>query len=311
MTAPAPITVLYLGGLGRSGSTLLDRMLGNLPGVLTGGELRHIWSRSLLEGEVCGCGQDFRRCAFWSVVGDRAFGGWDRVDLERVLFLERAVDRHRFVPMLATRFATPRFRRHVEEYTELLARLYQAIQDEGHTDAIVDSTMDPSYAFLLRHVPGMDLRVVHLVRDSRAVAYSWTRPVLRPGIVDREARTRTYPPIRIGLRWMEFNAMMEWLSKLVPSVIVHYEDLVRSPHRILASIGRMAGIPATEEKLGFVSADHVILGDNHAIAGNRMKFQRGSLPLRVDDEWKRDMAPFQKRLVAAVTAPLLMRYGYI
>ena len=34
-----PVRVLYIGGLGRSGSTLLDRMLGQLDGVWSVGEL--------------------------------------------------------------------------------------------------------------------------------------------------------------------------------------------------------------------------------------------------------------------------------
>jgi hypothetical protein len=311
-TVTSPATrVLYLGGLGRSGSTLLDRMLGNLPGVFSGGEVRHIWSRSLLEGEVCGCGQDFTACRFWAAVGKRAFGGWDRVDLDRVLFLERAVDRHRFLPLLAFPRAASGFDRRVREYAHILAPLYRAIREEAGAEVVVDSTMDPSYGFLLRHVPDVDLRVVHLVRDSRGVAYSWTKPVPRPGIVGRVARTRTYPPVRIGLRWLEFNAMMEWLGRLAPVTTILYEDVVRNPRTVITSIARAAGLSVGEDELGFVSDGTVHLGDNHAIAGNRMKFERGTLPLRLDDEWRSRLGPMQQRLVSTATWPLLKRYGYV
>src|SRR5438105_15565281 len=66
----APTTVLFIGGEGRSGSTLLDRMLGQLPGFFSTGELREVWNRGLIENLDCGCGLSFRSCSFWTAVGD-------------------------------------------------------------------------------------------------------------------------------------------------------------------------------------------------------------------------------------------------
>ncbi len=71
-------TVLYLGGLGRSGTTVLERVLGELPGVCSVGELVHLWRRGVLDGETCGCGRSFGSCPFWAEVGRVAFGGWSR-----------------------------------------------------------------------------------------------------------------------------------------------------------------------------------------------------------------------------------------
>ena len=53
--------VLYVGGLSRSGSTLIERLIGELPGVCAVGELVHLWERGIAEGERCGCGEPFRR----------------------------------------------------------------------------------------------------------------------------------------------------------------------------------------------------------------------------------------------------------
>ena len=65
----APVRVLFIGGLGRSGSTLLDRMLGQLDGVWSVGELVHIWQRGLQENNLCGCGRRFRDCILgWLVL---------------------------------------------------------------------------------------------------------------------------------------------------------------------------------------------------------------------------------------------------
>ena len=42
-SAPDGPTVLYVGGYGRSGSTVLDRVLGALPDAVSVGEIRSIW----------------------------------------------------------------------------------------------------------------------------------------------------------------------------------------------------------------------------------------------------------------------------
>ena len=52
-------------------------LLGGLPGCTAVGELRHIWERGVLGNRLCGCGEPFHECPFWSAVGREAFGGWD------------------------------------------------------------------------------------------------------------------------------------------------------------------------------------------------------------------------------------------
>jgi hypothetical protein len=66
------VTVVYLGGFGRSGSTLVERMLGAAPGWVNVGELVDL-ARSVAPGdELCGCGQPFSTCPMWTRVGDLA-----------------------------------------------------------------------------------------------------------------------------------------------------------------------------------------------------------------------------------------------
>src|SRR6266516_3342272 len=93
--------VVYIAGLGRSGSTLLERLLGELPGVCAVGEVVHMWRRSIVDDERCGCGEPFARCGFWRGVGEAAFGGWAAVAVCRVAQLGAAGDRHSFAPRRA------------------------------------------------------------------------------------------------------------------------------------------------------------------------------------------------------------------
>ena len=44
----ADLRVIYLGGLGRSGSTLLERLLAEVPGACACGEIAHLWQRGIV-----------------------------------------------------------------------------------------------------------------------------------------------------------------------------------------------------------------------------------------------------------------------
>ena len=70
------ITVVYLSGFGRSGSTLVERMLGAAPGWVNVGELVDLARSVARADELCGCGEPFSRCPVWTQVGEAAFGGW-------------------------------------------------------------------------------------------------------------------------------------------------------------------------------------------------------------------------------------------
>jgi len=308
----APVRVLFIGGLGRSGSTLLDRMLGQLDGVWSLGELVHIWQRGLKENNLCGCGRRFRDCHFWRRVGEEAFGGWKAVDVDEVLALKQAVDRNRCVPLMCLPALWPPYRAKLRRYLDLLDRLYRAVRQVAGAPLLVDASKHASHAFLLRGMPGLDLRLVHLVRDSRGVAFSWGKLMRRLEVVDAEALMATTTPLRMSARYLAYNSLFHLLRGLgVPTLLLRYESLVRRPaaelHRVLGHAGR----PAADGELGFVGDGWVELGTSHALAGNPMRFERGRVPLRLDEEWRGKMRRRHRLLTAGSTWPLLLRYGYL
>src|ERR1019366_1995765 len=54
-------------------------------------------------------------------------------------------------------------------------RLYRAIRQVAGKSVVVDSSREASQALVLARIPDIDLKVLHLVRDSRAVAFSYLR----------------------------------------------------------------------------------------------------------------------------------------
>ena len=308
----APVRVLFIGGLGRSGSTLLDRMLGQLDGVWSVGELVHIWQRGVQENNLCGCGRRFRDCHFWRRVGEDAFGGWDAVDVDEVLALKQAVDRNRCVPLMCLPALWPPYRARLRRYRDLLDRLYRAVRQVAGAPLLVDASKHASHAFLLRGMPGLDVRLVHLVRDSRGVAFSWGKLKRRLEVVDAEALMATTTPLRMSARYLAYNGLFHLLRRLgVPTLLLRYESLVRRPAGELRRVLDLAGRPAAHGELGFVGDGWVELGTSHALAGNPMRFERGRVPLKLDEEWRGTMRRRHRLVTAASTWPLLLRYGYL
>lgn len=302
--------LVYVGGIGRSGSTLLERLLGELPGVCSIGEVVHLWRRCLVEGERCGCGTPFARCPFWSEVGASAFGGWDRLDPEKVLALKRSVDRTRWLPWLLADPPPGPLRRRLHAYTDLYDRLYAAVAHSSGCDVIVDASKHASLAACLRWRYGAELHVLHAVRDPRAVAHSWRRRMARPEAVpgSSEREMARYPPSRTAVQWMVQNAGFAALERRgVPTRRVRYEDFTADPRaefaRIAAFIGRPGGSP-------FAAEETARLSDTHAVSGNPMRSASGETPIRADEAWREELAWRHRAAVSALTSVTRTYYGY-
>jgi len=306
-----PVAVLYIGGSGRSGSTLLDRMLGQVPGACSLGEVVHLWARGVRDDERCGCGEAFSACPFWSDVGERAFGGWDHIDVGEVLALQSSVDRNRYIPLALAPWVAPAYRRAARRYEAYLERVLRAARDASGAEVVIDSSKHASTAYVYRATPGLDLRVVHLVRDARGVAYSWTKQVAKPEVVGRKEFMPRFRPAKAARWWLAFNALFDLLPATgVPTMLLRYESLIRRPREQTERAVRFARLSAGSDDLGFIGSDAVQLTATHTVAGNPMRFDSGRLELRLDEAWRRELPAGDALGVELVTWPLLRRYGY-
>ena len=305
------VTVLYIGGYGRSGSTILAQTLGQLPGFVNVGELWQVWYRGLRENERCGCGQLFYSCEFWRAVGDEAFGGWDNVDVDKMVAFRPYLKRQRYAPHYAlvanTNVRTRKMNTLLEECGPILERLYRTIQTVSGAGVVVDSSKFFSYAVLLSLLHFADLRVVHLVRDSRAVAYSWGRTKERPEVLGGGLMPRL-SPAQASQVWSIRNGSFSLLSNFAR---LRYEDFVNDPTFYLADLLIRVGFDDASRGVSDVlRGREVSLSVDHTVSGNPGRFRTGSIELQPDEEWKVMMRSADKNVVTALTAPLLLNYGY-
>lgn len=307
----AMVRVVFLGGLGRSGTTLLERTLGELPGACTLGEVVHLWQRGIVDDDRCGCGIRFSQCPFWERVGSHAFGGWHTVDLPRLRALAAAADRTRHLPWLAARRLARARQPAVTAYIDHYRKVYEAAADLSGSRVVIDSSKHASLAYCLRWRDTIDLRVVHMVRDSRGVAHSWTKRVPRPETGGTAEMTR-YTPAQTALLWNAHNVAFTMLERLgVPVLRVHYEKFLADPVATTRTVARFAGLDHAGSALDFLDTTHADLGACHSVAGNPMRFLTGRVALRRDDDWRAALPQRDRRLVSALTAPLLGVYGYL
>jgi len=307
-----PTKVLYIGGSGRSGSTLLERLLGQLDEFTTVGELKQIWERGYRQNQLCGCQLPFRECPFWDEVTLRALGDPGSFDVDELKTQSMRIDRIRYIPNMLLSSRLPAYAAQFDAYTRRLSRLYAAIAGEAGASVVIDASKDPSTAYLLGRTPGIRLYVVHLVRDSRAVAHSWLRKKRRPEIVDGKAYMRRHPPSRSAGEWLYRSILFDaatWLGGFKRQIRIRYEDLIADPARSLDEIVRFVEEPPRNFPfLQGNTADFTLI--NHTVSGNPMRFEQGSVQLRLDDEWEKDLKRADKALVTALTWPLLLKYGY-
>jgi hypothetical protein len=302
--------VCFVGGSGRSGSTLLELCLGGLPGACAVGELVHLWERGVRDDELCGCGRHFHACPFWQAVGDHAFGGWEKVDVDDVLALKQSVDRTRFVPRLLAPHPGTSFIARVARYDELYRAVYVAALAVAGAQVVVDSSKHGSLAACLWHDPALDLRIVHVTRDSRGVAYSWSKRVARPEVTEGVAYMPRYSAAMSSAHWMAQNLTFEALAAAgALRIHVRYEDFVRDPAEVVSAVATSLGLDGSGSPGR--TPRHVVLPPNHTVAGNPMRFTAGEVAVRQDEAWRSRMPGRRRLLVDALTWPLQARYGYL
>lgn len=318
--AVSTLRLLYIGGAGRSGSTLIERLLNELPGVCGLGEVARVWDNGLRDNRLCGCGAAFRDCPLWQRIGEHAFGGWHHVDLGRIRRLRDAVGRTRHVGRLAAPRLSARRRSAVTAYIGYYQQIWAAAAAVTGAQVVVDSSKDTALAYCLRWAGPADLRILHLVRDPRGVAYSWLKKIHDPESGTQIPVPR-FPAARCAVSWSAHNAAYDLLARLgrradgaPPGRLVHrlrYEEFLADPQTALAGLADLARLPdGAAADLPQLRGGHAQLGTLHSVSGNRMRFDTGRLRLRIDDAWRTGLPARQRRLVGTLAAPLLRAYGY-
>jgi hypothetical protein len=301
--------VIYILGYGRSGSTVLDILLGSAPGIQSVGEL-DLLAREW-ETRSCSCGLAYDACPFWSRV---------RLHTEEAIG-ERAVsERERTLRRVEDLFALPAIllgiltQKRTRAYRELVRAELDAIGRVSGKSTVLDSSKSAreaaGRALAIARIAEVPVKMIHLVRDGRAVLWSVKRGDnvrLGDGLT-ADAAAFSWPAARALGGWILANAIAFLTAAVSPrrSVLrVRYEDLVREPRRELARIGDFLQRDLTGV------ADRIERGEafaaGHNTGGNRAR-KEGALRLREDREWESRLGRTERALYWTVGWPLALAF---
>lgn len=303
---PCNTRILYIGGWGRSGSTLVGQLLGLAENAVFVGELNHLFWRGVQQNRDCACGLPFASCPFWCQVADMAFGGWKSQIVEAALAPGNHGARHRQVPSLMLGARRQRVPSALRDHARVMEALYGAIADVTGR-VVVDSSKSPAHAWLLA-CQSLDVRVAHLVRDPRGVAFSWMKTVEEPDAPGQFMAQ--YTPVNASGYWLVDNWLFHPLARRVPSVRIRYEDFAADPRGALCAMAELGGLTFSEHTLEELGQGRLTLPRDHSVSGNPIRFREGPVRISADQKWRMQMPRNQRCVVSLITTPLRRRYEY-
>ena len=304
------VPVLFVTGTGHSGSTLIANLLGAVPGFVSVGELRYLWERGLEGGGLCGCGRRLECCPFWSaILAESASASEARIrSAQRT---DDALLRVRRLPRLMRAKGDATALGHgAVQYISDLQRVFEAVRDQLPGVIIIDSSKLPSYGYLLCKAEGLNVKVLHLVRDPRAAAHSWSKARALPPDVTGSHDIRHEGPVKSAILWDLWNVAAEllWGRNRRRYIRLRYEDVVADPRRALEPVLTMLGRSDARIPVG---ADGLVdLPVSHSVAGNPNRMIHGPVQIVNDTEWMRRLRLRDRIAVTWLASPLLHHLGY-
>jgi hypothetical protein len=189
------------------------------------------------------------------------------------------------------------------------AALVKSVGEVMAKPVVVDSSkVALRLKYLLRN-PGLNVSVVHLIRDGRAVALTYMDQRQFGGgmtpIPSTDGRCIDVPMEEAARRWRRSNEEAECvLARLDPSrwSRVRYEDYAAEPRRVLEELFEFLGLDPAQATLNFRS-------DGVHVIGNVMRLDT-SREITVDDRWRRVLTVDQLAAFDRAAGRLNRRYGY-
>lgn len=320
----------YILAASHSGSTLLSMLLGSHPQITTIGEMK-LSARAMgdLDRYRCSCGALIRQCEFWQKVPeamqprgvdfDLACAGTDYrgVPSRYAQRLLKPMHRGRLTETVRdiALASSAAWRRQLPEIHRRNAALASTVAELAGAQVVVDSSkVGLRLKYLLRN-PELDVKVVRLVRDGRAVSLTYMDPADFADAKDPSRRAGGMGGDRKGERLPMAQAAYEWRRCMEEAEHVlrgldqsrwtelRYEGYCRDPEGALTRLHRFLGVePGIQPKEFRSVTQHVV--------GNGMRLDSTS-EIRLDQRWREVLTEEQLQTFDAVAGEMNRKYGYL
>jgi len=317
----------YILAASHSGSTLLAMLLGAHPDTCTVGELKAT-NLGDVERYLCSCGTPLRRCGFWTRVHeemDKRGIPFDIADARTDVRaaptpyarrLLKPLHRGRLLECLrdAGLALSPAWRKHLARTQQRNAALADTVAAITGARVVIDSSkVALRLKYLLRN-PGLDVRVIRLIRDGRAVALTYMDPARfadasdpsrRGGGTGRTREDERLSPADAAYEWRRSNEEAEHLLAGLERgrwMQVRYENVCTDTGNTLRRLFAFLGVGPDRAERDFRRVEHHVIG-------NGMRLDLTS-EVRLDDRWRSMLTAEDLRTFDRVAGDLNRRYGY-
>lgn len=303
--------VLFVGGYGRSGSTIIDLLLSRVKGVTVLGEVRHLFGRTILDDELCNCGKTIRKCDYWNEIISNALTlGYSRETIDNSMKTVNRVLSTRQV--MNPRWRSKDFTQKLDIYISVFNSVYKTASDLSGSKLLIDSSKYPLHLLAMNQSSSINSRNMLLIRDPRAVAYSWTKPKVRTEIHHEVRLMPKYNVVRSALAWNVSNSLTKKVKNFSDYYRVQkYEDFIIEP---LTQVNEIVDFSMDSK----IKINDDIFTDNgsgelHRIAGNPLDSDKKNQEIKInptDNKWKEKLSSRQKSIIKTICRLQMKEYGY-
>jgi len=250
--------IIYIMGTARSGTTILEILLSNNPGIVGCGELTYIFRDGFTGKEICSCGKKACECEFWQAV--KNICSWEEEDILRFARLFYSMDWHHNFPAVALKIVSPN---KLRQYIDVNRSLFQAIHQASGVRVIVDSSKYAARALLLNRAFPDKVKVLCMTRSPAGLIRSFQKKDAEEqkpkSIVNIIAY---YIYVLLCLRVVAWSLGPKMLK-------ITYEELATNPQETLLKIEKWCGYDLSSVRNKIRSNEWLNVG--HIVTGNRLR----------------------------------------
>lgn len=303
---PEPLRVVYLLSMPFSGSTLMSRLAAQHPSIASVGEMVNSIRNFDPEHYLCSCGTALKQCSFWNGVRSRMLQRGHRFELNDfdVTPPKSIAGLWYRAPYLIPGFqsgalGSRNFGKAVIEWAVSKTKLYKrifalcdCILEESKKSILFDASKNPNLVFHFAANSNIELKLIHLVRDPRAVAQS---------MMTNHSRTDFANCVN---EWKLMNAKIDSVLSVFPRtdrLVIRYEDLCAAPSQSLNDLYRWLCVdPACKP-----TPEQVC----HHIIGNRMRLGPFDNVI-IDNRWLTTLDRQHLQEARVLVGHYASHYGY-
>lgn len=300
--------VIYIVGSSRSGSTILNILLGNIDGVFAAGELNHYMRAGANSDSYCSCGRPVTTCEFWTSVRN-ASDDMTKDHTHSFQDLTNTIENWRSLLSTNNKSSGNRLKQAYADYSDAY---YDSILKISKNNFVVDASKSPVRLLHLLSNSNHEYKVIHTVRDPRGVCASlnksWKKDVERG--IEVNLAGRPYRKIIKELYLLSFLTILARLRTRKGNFLqVRHEDLVSRTKGTINNLQNFLEVDCHE------LAEHVANGgelqQSHNVGGNRLRMQKAIKISPTTDLWHENLSKTKAVLVTIAIIPLRLIYYFL